>query len=131
MSIMKRPYLSALLIGALTVASVGSLTSCKEYDGDISDLKEQVDKAALKTDLETLQATVKNVQTADSIAAANAKKAIETLNAHDLTQMENSIKDNAQKVADAIESTNTQIQNLKKENEKAVEEAAAKINESL
>ena len=128
---MKRPYLSALLIGALTVASVGSLTSCKEYDGDISDLKEQVDKAALKTDLETLQATVKNVQTADSIAAANAKKAIETLNAHDLTQMENSIKDNAQKVADAIESTNTQIQNLKKENEKAVEEAAAKINESL
>ena len=128
---MKRPYLSALLIGALTVASVGSLTSCKEYDGDISDLKEQVERAALKTDLETLQATVRNVQTADSIAAANAKKAIETLNAHDLTQMENSIKDNAQKVADAIESTNTQIQNLKKENEKAVEEAAAKINESL
>ena len=128
---MKRQYIHALLIGVLTVATVGTLTSCKEYDGDISDLREQVERAALKTDLETLQATVKNVQSADSITAANAKKAIETLDAHDLAQMENSIKDNAQKVADAIESTNTDIQNLKAENQKAVDEAAAKISADM
>ncbi len=128
---MKRQYIHALLIGVLTVATVGTLTSCKEYDGDISDLREQVERAALKTDLETLQATVKNVQTADSITAANAKKAIEALDAHDLAQMENSIKDNAQKVADAIESTNTDIQNLKAENQKAVDEAAAKISADM
>ena len=128
---MKRQYIHALLIGVLTVATVGTLTSCKEYDGDISDLREQVERAALKTDLETLQATVRNVQTADSITAANAKKAIEALDAHDLAQMENSIKDNAQKVADAIESTNTDIQNLKAENQKAVDEAAAKISADM
>ena len=128
---MKRQYIHALLIGTLTLSAAATLTSCKEYDGDISDLREQVERAALKTDLETLQATVKNVQTADSITAANAKKAIETLDAHDLAQMENSIKNNAQKVADAIESTNTDIQNLKAENQKAVDEAAAKISADM
>ena len=128
---MKRQYIHALLIGTLTLSAAATLTSCKEYDGDISDLREQVERAALKTDLETLQATVKNVQSADSITAANAKKAIETLDAHDLAQMENSIKDNALKVADAIESTSTDIQNLKAENQKAVDEAAAKISADM
>ena len=32
---MKRKYFSALLMGALTVASVSTFTSCKDYDDDI------------------------------------------------------------------------------------------------
>ena len=46
---MKRKYLSALLMGALTIASVSTFTSCKDYDDDINmntsqikDLQEQL-----------------------------------------------------------------------------------------
>ena len=41
---MKRMYLSALLMGALTIASVSTFTSCKDYDDDISSLQSQIDK---------------------------------------------------------------------------------------
>ena len=41
---MKRKYLSALLMGALTIASVSTCTSCKDYDDDISSLQSQIDK---------------------------------------------------------------------------------------
>ena len=43
---MKRKYLSALLMGTLTVASMSTFTSCKDYDDDISNLQEQIDKLA-------------------------------------------------------------------------------------
>lgn len=43
---MKRKYLSALLMGALTVASVSTFTSCKDYDDDISNLQKQIDANA-------------------------------------------------------------------------------------
>ena len=41
---MKRKYFSALLMGALTIASVSTFTSCKDYDDDISGLQSQIDK---------------------------------------------------------------------------------------
>lgn len=40
---MKRKYFSALLMGALTIASVSTFTSCKDYDDDISGLQKQID----------------------------------------------------------------------------------------
>ena len=40
---MKRKYFSALLMGALTIASVSTFTSCKDYDDDISSLQKQID----------------------------------------------------------------------------------------
>ena len=43
---MKRKYFSALLMGALTVASVSTFTSCKDYDDDISNLQKQIDANA-------------------------------------------------------------------------------------
>ena len=41
---MKRKYFSALLMGALTIASVSTFTFCKDYDDDISSLQSQIDK---------------------------------------------------------------------------------------
>ena len=41
---MKRKYFSAQLMGALTIASVSTFTSCKDYDDDISSLQSQIDK---------------------------------------------------------------------------------------
>ena len=40
---MKRKYFSALLMGALTIASVSTFTSCKDYDDDINNLQRQID----------------------------------------------------------------------------------------
>ena len=39
---MKRKYFSALLMGALTIASVSTFTSCKDYDDDIDNLQNQI-----------------------------------------------------------------------------------------
>lgn len=51
---MNKKYFSVLLMGAMTVATVGTVTSCKDYDDDISNLQEQIDK---------LSETIKNIQT--------------------------------------------------------------------
>ena len=50
---MRKKYLSALLFGALLFASAGTFTSCKDYDDDIKNLQEQVDKVV--TDVKALQ----------------------------------------------------------------------------
>ena len=104
---MKRKYLSALLMGTLTVASMSTFTSCKDYDDDISNLQGQIDKLATadqlaqkvselqslissnKTDISSLQSELAKKTTLDQVEAvlANyAKKqyvddAVATLNA--------------------------------------------------
>jgi hypothetical protein len=64
---MKRKYLSALLMGTLTVASMSTFTSCKDYDDDISNLQGQIDKLAtadqLKQKVEELQGLISSNQT--------------------------------------------------------------------
>ena len=54
---MKRKYFSALLMGALTIASVSTFTSCKDYDDDISNLQQQIDTNAKA--IETIQNLIK------------------------------------------------------------------------
>ena len=64
---MKRKYLSALLMGTLTVASMSTFTSCKDYDDDISNLQGQIDKLAtadqLSQKVAELQALISSNQT--------------------------------------------------------------------
>ena len=50
---MRKKYLSALLFGALLFASTATFTSCKDYDDDINNLQEQIDKVV--TDIKALQ----------------------------------------------------------------------------
>ena len=76
---MKRKYLSALLMGTLTVASVSTFTSCKDYDDDISNLQEEIDKLAtadqLKQKVAELQALISsNKSDITSLQAELAKK---------------------------------------------------------
>ena len=40
---MNKKFLSAILFGALMIGSVGTFTSCKDYDDDIKDLQGQID----------------------------------------------------------------------------------------
>lgn len=53
---MKRKYFSALLMGALTIASVSTFTSCKDYDDDINNLQSQID--ALSKTISELQTKI-------------------------------------------------------------------------
>ena len=73
---MKRKYLSALLMGVLTLSSVSTFTSCKDYDDDINSLQEQVNKAALSSDVEALKTQVTNAATSAQNAAAKAEDAL-------------------------------------------------------
>ena len=73
---MKRKYLSALLMGVLTLSSVSTFTSCKDYDDDINSLQEQVNKAALSSDVETLRTQVNNAATSAQNAATKAEEAL-------------------------------------------------------
>lgn len=55
---MNKKYFSVLLMGALAVASVGTITSCKDYDDDISGLQTQIDQ--LSEAIKDIQAQIKN-----------------------------------------------------------------------
>lgn len=55
---MNKKYFSVLLMGALAVASVGTITSCKDYDDDISGLQTQIDQ--LSEAIQDIQAQIKN-----------------------------------------------------------------------
>lgn len=76
---MKRKYLSALLMGVLTLSSVSTFTSCKDYDDDISNLQEQIDKLAtadqLSQKVSELQALISsNKSDITSLQSELAKK---------------------------------------------------------
>ena len=60
---MKRKYFSALLMGALTIASVSTFTSCKDYDDDISGLQSQIDELSKIIDQIKSQITAGSVIT--------------------------------------------------------------------
>ena len=71
---MRKKYLSALLFGALLFASAGTFQSCKDYDDDIDNLKEQLDQ---KASLEDLNAKVEQLNTAVSEAKTTAQEALD------------------------------------------------------
>ena len=133
---MKRKYLSALLMGALTMASVSTFTSCKDYDSDISNLQGQIDKAALSTDVQTLKSQVEAAASSASSAATSAEKALGETESLDkeLTTLETIVKYNANAAADAIDSMAVRQTNLservsaiEKANKAAADSAASAI----
>ena len=72
---MKRKIFSKLLMVALVIAAVSSFVSCKDYDDDINNLQNQINKAALQSELAALQQTVANNATAAKAAADAAEAA--------------------------------------------------------
>ena len=73
---MKRKIFSTLLFGALAFVSLSTVTSCKDYDDDINNLQGQIDKMALKTDVDALKSQLEATKsTAESaLAKANANE---------------------------------------------------------
>ena len=67
---MKRKYFSALLMGALTIASVSTFTSCKDYDDDISSLQKQIDD--LSKIVKEIQSQINAGAILDDVQSTNA-----------------------------------------------------------
>ena len=78
---MKRKYFSALLMGALTIASVSTFTSCKDYDDDIDNLQSLIDKAGLQSDIEALRTQLQDAASTASAAKTTAESALVKANA--------------------------------------------------
>jgi len=69
---MNKKFLSAILFGALMVTSTGTFVSCKDYDDDIDNLQEQINKLATKEDMTSQIATLQAALTAAAKDASDA-----------------------------------------------------------
>lgn len=132
---MNKKYLSAILFGALMVASTGTFTSCKDYDDDIKDLQEQIDKKASIEEMKAQLATVQtDLQTAKQSAEAAKTSAQEALKAAQ------EAKDEAAKAkaeaaliaaeakAEAIAAAEAKVKTMQAELEKAINGKLEEVN---
>lgn len=94
---MNKKVITAMMLGALVVSAT-LLTSCKDYDDDINNLQEQIDKAALKSDVEALKT---QLATAQATADAAQKKA--EANATDIAAVKDAAKTAGETAAKAVE----------------------------
>ena len=68
-------------MGALTIASVSTFTSCKDYDDDIDNLQSQIDKAGLQSDIDALKTQLQDAASTASAAKTTAESALAKANA--------------------------------------------------
>ncbi len=97
---MNKRFLSTLLTGAIFLAATSMFVSCKDYDDDIKNLQAQIDKAALKSEVEALQATLSQVQ-ANAATKAELEAAKTALSA-DIKKAQDAADAAGQKAAQAI-----------------------------
>ena len=118
---MKRKYFSVLLMGALSVATMSTVTSCKDYDDDINSLRQDVDALStfktVKTELETKIGDLKTqLEAADGqLTEAINKKA-------DATELE--------KLAARVTTLETQIKQATEARENLTSLIAGKVDQS-
>ena len=85
---MKKRFFSSLLMGALVTATLSTVTSCKDYDDDISNLQGQIDKLATVDQLEQKVTELKGLISTNSTSISSLQASI----------------DKAQKAAEAAQS---------------------------
>lgn len=76
---MNKKFLSAILCGALALASTSTFVSCKDYDDEVNNLQEQMDKAntvsaSLQTKLNAAEASISALESAKSALEAQLAK---------------------------------------------------------
>lgn len=113
------------LFSALMLGTAGTFTSCKDYDDDIKDLQEQLDKKASLDDLNakvtTLQTAVDEAKSAANEAKNKAQEALDKANSTeggvseaDLTALKKELEKQIEKLA-SLEAVETKINDLKEE----------------
>ena len=107
----KKKIFTYLFIGLLTAGATGTMTSCKDYDDDINDLKDQISKAALKSDVDALKTQLSSVEStanaAKDKAEANAAEILKKANQTDL----DAVKATAEKAGETAASAVTAASN--------------------
>lgn len=73
-------FLSSVLVAAV-LATTSVFVSCKDYDDDIQNLQAQIDKAALKSEIEALQTQLATVSANAESAQKKAEEALTKANA--------------------------------------------------
>lgn len=128
---MNKKFLSAILFGALMVSSTGTFVSCKDYDDDIDNLQEQINKLATKEDMTsqiaTLQAALDAAKTEAAAAKASAEQAVAKANSAESTATEaekaaaQAALDAANAKAEAIKAAQDEVAKVKAELEAAID----------
>ena len=105
---MNKRFLSTLLTGAIFLAATSMFVSCKDYDDDIKDLQAQIDKAALKSELDALQQQLNAVKaTADAAATKAELEAVKTDLSGVKATAEKAASDAAKAISDAAKAQTT------------------------
>ena len=102
------------------MTSAGTFTSCKDYDDDINNLQEQIDKLATKEDME---AKLSQMQSAIDAAKATADEALAKAEAAGDSEEVNKLKE---RVA-ALEEAMAKVEELKSEIKTMVDEQLAEF----
>lgn len=102
---MKKKVLSAMMLFAVAAASTSTFVSCSDYDDEINDLQEQVDKLASKDELTSkiseMQAAIATAKQ-EAIAKAEAAQTVATA-AQTAAKNAQDAADKAQAKADELE----------------------------
>ena len=135
---MNKKFLSAILFGALMVSSTGTFVSCKDYDDDIDNLQEQINKLATKEDMTSQIATLQAALTtaakdasdalAKATAAETAAKAAGDAAAAAKAAADKAVADAK---AEAIKAVQAEIETLKKEVEESTDAALKEMAEKV
>ncbi|WP_411331727.1 hypothetical protein [Bacteroides uniformis] len=122
---MNKKFLSVTLFSALMLGTAGTFTSCKDYDDDIKNLQEQLDKKASLEDLNakvsTLQTAVDEAKTAAKEAKDKAQEALDKAGSaeggvsdDDLKDLKKELQDQIDKLA-SLDAVDKKIASLKDE----------------
>ena len=135
---MNKKFLSAIPFGALMVSSTGTFVSCKDYDDDIDNLQEQINKLATKEDMTSQIATLQAALTtaakdasdalAKATAAETAAKAAGDAAAAAKAAADKAVADAK---AEAIKAVQAEIETLKKEVEESTDAALKEMAEKV
>ena len=122
---MNKKFLSVTLFSALMIGATGTFTSCKDYDDDIKNLQEQLDKKAsleeLAAKVSTLETAVNDAKTAANEAKDKAQEALDKAGSaeggvsdDDLKALKKELQDQIDKLA-SLDIVNQKIAALKEE----------------
>ena len=121
---MNKKFLSVTLFSALMIGATGTFTSCKDYDDDIKNLQEQLDKKAsleeLTAKVSTLETAINDAKTAANEAKDKAQEALDKAGSaeggvsdDDLKALKKELQDQIDKLS-SLEAVETKIADLKK-----------------
>ena len=123
---MRKKFLSAFLLGALALGATSTIVSCKDYDGDISELR---------TDINSLESTLKSELQSVKDQLAAQKSELETKIANAQATLQAAIDQKADKttvaaLADQVKGLETEL-GVVKSRLNSIDTAIAEINNAI